>query len=377
VNKNKQKILFFFFCGIFILSAGFCFAKLEATYPPLIDGRTLASDTPLPEYLKYVFDMGMAIGFAAVFYSLAYAGVLYLLSPALPNTQSMAKDRVEGALSGMLILIFTYLMLVTINPQLAFFKGDPLTPIPPPQDQGKSAGVYFYENNNCSGDEAQAQISNINDLGDLRNKVSSIKIVNKVDQEYIAIAYDLIGLSGKCKEIDSGVPCDSKSIAAWPTSASIHKYDYTPEGDGVYIYYNSFFNKEGGYYKIFNSDIDPYNIYSERLEDLRFTGTSNTDCTVPKDKQKCIAWDDKNNCTQRECPNLAEKNISSIEIKGNYIVLLVYFGPGDETFGPWTFCQEFPAPSDVNKTGPTQIKWENILNNGKLPNYILIYPIKP
>lgn len=369
MNKSQKKIITLFLCGIFILSAGFCLAKLEVTYPVLIDGRTLASDTPLPEYLKYVFDIGMALGFAAVFYSLVYAGVLYLLSPALPSTQGTAKDRVEGALSGMLILIFTYLLVTTINPQLAFFRADPLTPIPPPANPGKSAGVYFYENNTCA-DDVTVQTSNIQNLGDLKNKVSAIKIVNTADQEYMAIAYDIIGLSGKCKEIDPNATCEP--IDKWPSSASIHKYSFTPEGDGVYVYYKSFFNKDGGFYKINNSEVNPY---VGKLEDLQFTGDSGS-CTVPEDEQKCIAWDDKNNCTQKECPNLAEKNISSIEIRGNYIVLLVYFGPGDKDLGPWTFCQEFPAPDDINKAGPIQIKWENILNNGTLPNYIIIYPVK-
>lgn len=370
-NKIK-KIIILLFCGFFLASCNFCFA-LEGTYPRNWDGSTITSNTPLPEFLKYVFDIGFALGITTVILSLVYAGILYLLSPALPAARASAKDRVFGALTGLIILLTFYLLVVTVNPELTFFRLKELPKIANPVDPGKPAGVYFYKNNNCSGN-TDVKTSNIYDLGDeLRNQIKSVKIINNAGNEYISIVYNAIGLQGKCQEINSGVNCDP--INRWPASASVHKYDFAPSGDGVYLYHKSFFNKDGGYYKIPNIDIDPYNIYSEELANLKFTGDG-SDCTVPKDEQKCTEWDTKGNCTKRECPNLAERNISSIEIKGNYIVLLVYFGPKDQEFGPWTFCQEFPTQNDVNKDGPKQIKWEDILSNGKLPNYILIYPVK-
>ncbi len=81
---------------------------------------------------------------------------------------------------------------------------------------------------------------------------------------------------------------------------------------------------------------------------------------------KCIDW---------KCPPLGKKNISSIKISGDYLVLLVYSSPSDKQFGPWTYCQAFPAIDDVNKEGPQQIKWDAIRNMGQDPNFIIIIPV--
>ena len=75
-------------------------------------------------------------------------------------------------------------------------------------------------------------------------------------------------------------------------------------------------------------------------------------------------------------PNHSQENISSVKIKGNYLVMFVYFGPGDTSAGIWSACQEYPSVDDANKLGPQQIKWDKIRNNGNLPNYVMIFPIK-
>ena len=109
----------------------------------------------------------------------------------------------------------------------------------------------------------------------------------------------------------------------------------------------------------------------EKLEDLDFTG-------VPQNQQDCIKYDAQEKCTQWSVPTLAGENISSMIINGDYLVLLVYFGPSDASNGPWTSCEEFPTGNDVNKIGPQQMKWENIRNNnGNIPNYLIIIPTVP
>ena len=74
------------------------------------------------------------------------------------------------------------------------------------------------------------------------------------------------------------------------------------------------------------------------------------------------------------------ENITSVKIRGNYLVLLAYVDEinDDKTNGPWTFCQAFPTKDDQTKTGPSQIKWEKVRNmiTGQLPNYLVIIPTK-
>ena len=356
---------------------------LEVNYPQLITGASIGINTQLPEYLKYIFDFGMFLGFFSVFISFIWAGALYLLSPAMPDALANAKDRVSGAISGLLILATFYLIMTTINPDLVILKLNKLDAVPPAPDPQTPAGVYFYNPSDCSGDSS-VKTSSVPDLGDLKNRINSVNIAQHPGENlyYVAILYDEINYSGMCKYINpvSGCQSSAEGITPFADSASVHQFDHSPNGDGVYFYRKSYFNSDGGVLKIANSDIQNSNsagkIYVVKLENLEFKDYSGG-CTVPEAEQDCADWDEKGNCAQKKCPNLSGENITSIKIKGNYLVLLVYF---DETkdgeYGPWTFCQAFPTKDDVTKNGPNQIKWESIRNTGRLPNYMVIIPVK-
>jgi hypothetical protein len=135
----------------------------------------------------------------------------------------------------------------------------------------------------------------------------------------------------------------------------------------VYFYRKAYFNEAGGYYKVTNAWIK-----SNPYLDLDKTSFQN----VPSDEQDCAEYDNNGKCARRTPPTLGGGNIASVKINGNYIVLFVYVGPKDELLGPWTSCQEFPTVNDVNKTGPKQIKWENIMHDGNfIPNYVVIIPV--
>ncbi|MDP3882974.1 MAG: hypothetical protein Q8Q48_02875 [Candidatus Staskawiczbacteria bacterium] len=377
-KKSKKIIPIVIFFGVFF-SLPLIVGALEVDYPT-ISGYKPSAESDLTQYLKYVFDFGIFVGFFAVVLSLIIAGVFYLISPASPNARAMAKDRLSGAFSGLLILALLYLIITTINPQLAIFKMDKLEEIPPPPDPGKQPGVYFYKDSTCPEDEkANPYTSDIKDIGpDLRNKVNEIDIVQGSDA-YMAIIFDNINFWGKCQYINPNSKCNG--VDRFTASASILKAEFSPVGDGIYLYRKSNFDKEGGFYKIPVSDIKGG--YIESLDKLKFTDNSKRSrdnpegCTVPEEERDCSKWNNKNECIEKQCPTLAGENITSMELKGNYYVLLVYFSPGDTPAGPWTLCQGFPTLDDVNKTGPVQIKWKSIRNDsGKIPNYIIALPIK-
>lgn len=375
------KILLSYFFVVFLFSfANVCFAvNLEVNYP-IIQGQTITSQTSVPAYLKYIFDFGMFVGFFAVFLSLAYAGVLYFLSPAIPNALAMAKDRVAGAISGLLILSTAYLIITTINPGLSVFRVPELSKISEPLPASPQAGVMFYKVNNCPAPDPGLNTASIPNLQELNKNVKSVKIIqNPADDIYfISILYDWPNFIGKCQYVDPTIGCHP-NIEPFATSVSINKYSKTANGS-VTFYRNSLFNPNGGYFTLQSSDIQQaYNnqqLYTLNFETVSFMGPNG--CTVPKEEQDCIMWNEKNVCLKRECPTLAGKNIGSIQINGDYLVLLVYFSPTDKSPGPWSFCQAFPAPGDVNQEGPRQIKWEEITNNDlrKLPNWVLIFPLE-
>ncbi|OGZ78422.1 MAG: hypothetical protein A2358_02620 [Candidatus Staskawiczbacteria bacterium RIFOXYB1_FULL_37_44] len=347
---------------------------LEVAYPT-IAGQTLTQAAELPQYVLYLFNAGMFVGFFAVFISLIWAGVLYFLSPAKADLRADAKDMVGGAISGLLILALTYLILTTINPQLKFLNFNKLPEAPPPPEQKKPGGVYFYKEAGCADENAQANTSDIADLGDaLKNQIKAVGIIQNPENQtyYIPILYDAINLQGKCQYLNPNQSCHS--VDSFALSASILRYNQNPNGDGVYFYRKSYFEEKGGSFKVSNSEIGgayPY-AFVKRLEDLKFQN-------VPKEEQDCGSYDKNGECVEdsRTAPALSGENISSVKIKGSYVVLFLYLAPGETSTGPWTYCQAFPTVNDINKIGPVQIKWENARNHENyVPNYVVIIPIK-
>jgi hypothetical protein len=387
IAKNKKINLFIFFGLLFLLSSGFCLAGgLEIAYPKLPTGNVLSADTTsIPIYFKYLFDAGTIAGFFAVFVSLVWSGVLFMISTTV-DMRSDAKDRLSGAISGLIILILLYLIVTTINPALSIFKMGTLTPTPPPPTQPPSPGVYFYQTTDCSQDVG-LHTESVGDFGDYKNKVSSAKIIHDIQNgnSFISIIFGNIDLKGKCLYLDpNDSSCQKIGDSPFTNSAAIYKFDPSSNGNGVTFYREPNFNEDGGNYFVSNKDIsNTKKIYMLSLSETKFTDSKGK-CAVPEEKQDCLKPDpksvenDPSKCLQRECPSLGGQNINSIKIDGNYIVMFVYYSKEDPSKGPWSYCQIFPTSDDKEKQGPISFKWADIMNNNKgfLPNYVLIIPVK-
>ena len=92
------------------ISKAFADTPLEIQYPTdfkTITGQTVSAVTDLPSYMKYMFSAGMTIGFSIVIISLTIGGILYFLAPISADAKKEAKDRIAGAISGLLIFFCT------------------------------------------------------------------------------------------------------------------------------------------------------------------------------------------------------------------------------------------------------------------------------
>lgn len=377
--KKNKKFFIVFLIGFFSFPIIICLAQtLEIDYPTLPTGETISPGTSLPPYLKYMFSLGIWIGFAAAILSLIVAGIFYLLSPAKPEFRAKAKDRITGVVSGLILLLTTYLIITTINPELSIFKELDVKKIPEPTPRVIiPSGVYFYEENNCpappKGTIPVAPFyKNIEDFGTVKNSIKSAKITQDYTNGfyYISVLYDLINFQGGCKYINPNASCEPGESFA--DSASIYRYRFDNEPAGKVIFYRkSFYDESGGLKKIEESDIG--RLYVKNLNDLDLMFEN-----VPEEEQDCVEWNPKGECTRKKPPNLAGENISSIKIDGNYFVLLIYFDPKTDTATKYSFCQAFPTIDDTNKEGPKQIKWEYIRKQigGNLPNWVIIFPVK-
>jgi len=123
--KNKKIIFLLISLGVFIIVSETL--ALEINWPPSPAGTDLASNSTLPDMVKYFYEWGIALGGLAVFIALLIAGIQYLTSIGNPAVMRDAMDRIKSAILGLVLLLSSWLILTTINPKLTGYQ-------PPPAD---------------------------------------------------------------------------------------------------------------------------------------------------------------------------------------------------------------------------------------------------
>lgn len=124
MNSRREIILIAGLAALIILSfsaAVFAQRPLEVDYPEIGGERPQTASFALPNYVKYVFNLSLGIAGFVVFVVLVYAGFRYLTSVGDPSRQKDAKEWILSTILGLLVLLSSYLLLATINPQLVFF----------------------------------------------------------------------------------------------------------------------------------------------------------------------------------------------------------------------------------------------------------------
>jgi hypothetical protein len=106
-----------------LLLPAVAFAQRPLEYTPLepIPGINQSGTADFPTFLKGIFTILLSIGGILAVGLLVYGGIVYMTSE-ISNKKSEAKRRIQAAVWGLLLLISSYLILNTINPQLLEFK---------------------------------------------------------------------------------------------------------------------------------------------------------------------------------------------------------------------------------------------------------------
>jgi hypothetical protein len=104
---------------------------LEVQYPK-IPGTTTPTviEFSFPEYAKYIFYFFIAVSGIAGLLVIVIGGVQYVISAGNIEKTKDAKDQITAAVFGLLILLCSYLVIYTINPQIAVFHLS-APPVPP------------------------------------------------------------------------------------------------------------------------------------------------------------------------------------------------------------------------------------------------------
>ncbi len=127
-------ILFFVSCFMFYDSAMAQY-KLE-TGLPNIPGGQLPAGQELPSYINYLFIFGLSLIAFLALAQMMVGGLTYILAAGNVAKVEDAKDTIKQALIGLGLLLVSYLLLNTINPDLVNLRNPNLAPTtlqsPPP-----------------------------------------------------------------------------------------------------------------------------------------------------------------------------------------------------------------------------------------------------
>lgn len=112
--KNIKKViiisLFLLVISFGVQAAGY---EIEIALP----NAGVPAETTLPQYINYIYYVGLgAIGIAALG-MLVYGGFLYMLSDTV-TSKDLAREYITNALYGLILGLAAYLILNTINPAL-------------------------------------------------------------------------------------------------------------------------------------------------------------------------------------------------------------------------------------------------------------------
>jgi len=118
-------ILFFVSCFVFHDSA-LAQYKLETALPP-IAGQPSPSEG-LPQYINYLFIFGLSLVAFLALTQMMIGGLTYILAAGNVAKVEDAKDTIKQALIGLGLLLVSYLLLNTINPDLVNLRNPNLTP---------------------------------------------------------------------------------------------------------------------------------------------------------------------------------------------------------------------------------------------------------
>jgi len=129
--KKRRAIL-----GIFILALGLsiafaAFAQTQITISTSVPGTNPpTSGTGGPgAFVANFYQFALMIGGVLAFGIIVYGGVKYMASAGNPSGQGDAKEWIEAALLGLLLLVGVYFILSVVNPQLLNLNLPALTPV--------------------------------------------------------------------------------------------------------------------------------------------------------------------------------------------------------------------------------------------------------
>ena len=133
MKNPRTKIIFIIIFTVFLLSAGSALA-LEAKYPVVPGLPPVTDNSDLGDYVGYFFGLAMYIAGILAVISFTIGAIQIISSASSPDMEKDGKDRMKGAVLGLVLTLSAFVILKTINPS---FVTPTLTPLP------GVAGIFY------------------------------------------------------------------------------------------------------------------------------------------------------------------------------------------------------------------------------------------
>jgi len=144
---------------------------LEETYPKLPgSGQTISVNSSLGDTVRYFVSWSIILGAIIAFGALVAGGIVYLTSAGDPNKMNSAKDKIVNSLLGLVILFSSYLVLVTVNPQLTVLEVE---------EEPISLGVILFNEDQSNGPTTMQDLNLKIKSGDIRYLNQSVPDAEK------------------------------------------------------------------------------------------------------------------------------------------------------------------------------------------------------
>lgn len=167
LNAKRNIIILIFICLLFGAFGSFALADrpLEVSYPDIPNTiRPTTIKTLLTDYIKYIFNFAIGISGLIAFGSLVYGGVRYVASAGSPEALNDARSQMVAGILGLVVLLASYLILTTVNPQLVIFA----------PNVSVNWGIIIYKDSECSSDSKDIT-KDARDFGGDFNNVASMR----------------------------------------------------------------------------------------------------------------------------------------------------------------------------------------------------------
>jgi hypothetical protein len=111
-----KKVVFFLFFVALLLPQVTSAITLNLDYPSF-GGFDINDDQGLDQIVAWFYALLVGLSGLAAFIMIVWGGIQWMTSSGDPTRTSEAKDRIQKALLGLLLVLASFLILQTINPE--------------------------------------------------------------------------------------------------------------------------------------------------------------------------------------------------------------------------------------------------------------------